>query len=125
MVAASLVLGGCVERRLTIRTEPPGALVELNDQQIGESPVTVPFHWYGDYWVRAYKDGYETLDTHRELERPLHDHAPFDFVAQFLWPGRIVDAYEWTFELQSKQYPTREELLDQAAALRNQRSTAD
>mgnify|MGYP006306886637 CR=1 FL=1 len=125
IVAASLALGGCVERRLTIRTEPAGAIVELNDQQIGVSPVTVPFNWYGDYWVRIRKDGYETLDTHRKLDRPLHDYAPFDLFAQVLYPGRIVDEYEWTFELQPKQYPTREELLEQAASLRTQRTTPE
>jgi hypothetical protein len=124
VVLASLALGGCVERRLTIRTEPAGAMVELNDQQIGESPVTVPFNWYGDYWVRVRKDGYETLDTHRELDRPLHDWPPFDLFAQ-LYPGQIVDEYEWTFELEPKQYPTRHELLDEAASLRSQLTTPE
>ncbi|OHB62825.1 MAG: hypothetical protein A2Y77_01475, partial [Planctomycetes bacterium RBG_13_62_9] len=102
---AMIVLGGCVERRLTINTEPPGATVVLNDQQIGVSPVTVPFNWYGDYWVRISKDGYETLNTHRELKKPLHDLPPFDFFAEILYPGRIVDTYEWTFELAPKGYP--------------------
>src|SRR3990172_12037515 len=49
---AMILLAGCVERRLTINTDPQGAKVVLNDQEIGTSPVTVPFHWYGDYWVR-------------------------------------------------------------------------
>jgi len=45
---AALLLTGCVERKLTINTEPAGAMVTLNDEQIGESPVTVTFNWYGD-----------------------------------------------------------------------------
>lgn len=118
-VLASLLPAGCVERRLTILTEPPGATVVLNDQEIGVSPVTVPFNWYGDYWVRISKDGCETLDTHRKLKAPLHDYFPLDFFAQNVYPGRIVDTYEWTFELAPKQYPTREELLDEAQSLRS------
>ena len=94
---AALLLAGCVERKLTINTKPQGALVTLNDEQIGVSPVTVPFKWYGNYGVRITKDGYETLDTARELKAPLHDYPPFDFFAQVLYPGRIVDSYEWTF----------------------------
>ncbi len=117
---AVILLVGCVERRLTINTEPQGAKIILNDQEIGVSPVTVPFNWYGDYWVRISKDGYETLDTHRQLKAPLHDHPPLDFFAQILYPGRIVDAYEWTFDLAPKQYPTREELIDKGASLRSQ-----
>ena len=116
----ALLLAGCVERKLTINTEPQGALVILNDEQIGNSPVTVAFNWYGDYWVRARKEGYETLDTHREWKAPLHDRFPFDFFAQVLYPGRIVDRYEWTLELAPRQDLTREELIDQADTLRRQ-----
>lgn len=112
----AVLLAGCVERRLTIHTEPPGATVLLNDQEIGVSPVTVPFNWYGDYWVRISKEGCETLDTHRKLKPPLHDYPPFDFFLQVLYPGRIVNSYEWTFELAPKQYPTREELIENAEA---------
>ena len=118
-VLAAGLIGGCVERKLTIDTNPRGAIISLNDQQIGESPVTVPFNWYGDFSVRITKDGYETLDTHRKLKAPLHDCPPFDFVAEILYPGRIVDSYEWTFDLSPKQYPTRDKLIQQADALRD------
>ncbi|NLH42066.1 MAG: PEGA domain-containing protein [Planctomycetes bacterium] len=117
-LVATLLLTGCVERRLTINTEPQGAIVTLNDQEIGVSPVTVPFNWYGDYWVRISKDGYETLNTHRKLKSPLYDHPPLDFFAEILYPGRIVNAYEWTFDLAVKQYPSRDELIEQGQSLR-------
>jgi hypothetical protein len=116
----TIALAGCVERRLTINTEPEGAMVILNDQEIGVSPVTVSFNWYGDYWVRLRKDGYETLDTHRRLKAPLHDYFPFDFVAGLLYPGRIVNAYEWTFALAPQEYPTREQLVENGEAVRSQ-----
>lgn len=113
-------LGGCVERRLTINTEPQGALVVLNDEEIGESPVTVSFEWYGDYDVRISKEGYETLDTHRKLESPWYDDFPFDFFAHLLSPERIVDEYEWTFKLEEKQQINREELIQDAQELKKQ-----
>jgi len=117
---AAILLAGCVERTLTINTEPQGAVVVLNDQEIGVSPVTVPFNWYGDYWVRAGKEGYETLNTHRRLKAPLIDYPPFDFFAQVLWPGRIVKAYDWTFDLSPKVYPTRDELIQEGQSLGTQ-----
>lgn len=116
----SLLLDGCVERKLTINTEPQGALVILNDEEIGESPVTVNFNWYGDYWVRIRKEGYQTLDTHRELKGPWYDDFPFDFFAQIISPKRIVDSYEWTFELARQEQPTREELIRNAEELKRQ-----
>ena len=120
VVLTAVVFGGCVERRLTINTAPQGATVLLNDQDVGRSPVTVPFNWYGDYSVRISMDGYETLDTHRRLKAPLHDYFPFDFFTQILYPGRIVDSYEWDFELASQQYPTRDEIIEAGHALRTE-----
>ncbi len=115
-----LFLAGCVERKLTINTQPQGALVMLNDEEIGASPVTVSFEWYGDYWVRIYKEGYETLNTHRPLKGPWYDKFPFDFFAQIVNPNRIVDSYEWTFELEPKKQINREELIQNAEKLKKQ-----
>ncbi len=119
-LAISLLFCGCVERMLTIYTQPPGAMVVLNDEQIGQSPVTVSFNWYGDYCVRIKKEGYETLDTHRKLKGPWYDSFPFDLFAQIFYPGRIVDDYEWTFELAEQKQPTREKLISEAEALKKQ-----
>ena len=116
---AAIILGGCVERRLTINTQPQGALVVLNDEEIGTSPVMVSFEWYGDYNVAIRKEGYETLKTHRKLERPLHDRFPFDFFAM-LNPKRTVDSYEWTFELTEKKQINREQLIQDAQELKEQ-----
>ena len=91
----------------------------VNDEEIGESPVTVSFEWYGDYNVRITKEGYETLKTHRELKEPWYDHFPFDFFAM-LNPKRTVDSYEWTFNLAPLQQPTREEIIQNAEKLKGQ-----
>jgi len=115
-----LSLNSCVERELKINTKPEGALVTLNDEEIGVSPVTVSFEWYGDYWVRIRKQGFETIDTHKELKGPWYDHFPFDFFAQVVNPNRIVDSYEWTFELSPKQQVSRDELIQNAQELKNQ-----
>jgi len=120
----SLWLSGCVERRLTINTEPQGALVVLNDEEIGISPVTASFEWYGDYNVRISKEGYQTLSTHRELKAPWYDYFPFDFFAM-LNPKRCVDSYEWTFELAPQKQPTTEELIQKADELKKQISSTD
>jgi len=119
VLGVSLLLAGCVERKLTINTEPEGALVILNDEEIGISPVTVSFEWYGDYNVRISKEGYETLKTHRELKGPWYDHFPFDFLAM-LNPKRTVDSYEWTFELAPKVESTPEQLIDAAKQLKSE-----
>jgi len=115
--AVIFLLVGCVERRLTINTEPEGALVFLNDEEIGVSPVTASFNWYGDYSVRISKQGHKTLNTHRKLKPPLHDHFPFDFFT-LLNPKRTVDSYEWRFKLAPRAQSSRKELIEAAQELK-------
>jgi hypothetical protein len=119
---AVLFTSGCVERKLTINTQPQEALVFLNDEEIGVSPVTVSFNWYGDYYIRISKEGYETLKTNRMLEAPRHDKFPFDFFAQVLTPKKIVDEYEWSFELEPITQPSRTELIQAADNFKNRLS---
>jgi len=111
---------GCVERKLTINTNPSGAVVLLNDEEIGTTPVTVPFNWYGDYNVTVRKPGYETLQTHKKLSSPWYDYFPFDFFAEILYPGRIIDNYEWSFDLAPQKEIDRNELIRAAEKLKTE-----
>jgi hypothetical protein len=124
LLAVGLIVGlslaGCVERKLTINTQPQGARVILNDEDIGSSPVTVSFEWYGDYDVRISKEGFQTLKTHRKLKPPWYDYFPFDFFAQIVNPNRTVDSYEWSFTLAPQTQPDREELIQNAQKLKGQ-----
>ena len=52
---------GCVQRRMTIRSSPPGAMVYVDNQEIGTTPVSTGFTYYGTREFRLVKDGYETL----------------------------------------------------------------
>lgn len=121
LILLSITLAvGCVERRLTIHTEPPDAIVWLNDEEIGITPVTVGFNWYGDYKVRIEKDGYQILNTHQDLPRPAEDFFPLDFFAEVLWPGTIRRDTAWTFTLQPTENLSAEQLIKQAAQFKEQ-----
>lgn len=52
LLALALWLTGCIERTITITSEPSGSLVHLNDEEVGRTPLTVPFTFYGVYDVR-------------------------------------------------------------------------
>lgn len=55
--AAVAAAGGCVQRRMTVRSNPPGALVYVDDYQIGTTPVSTDFIYYGTRKIRLVKDG--------------------------------------------------------------------
>ena len=75
---------GCARQSLTITSDPPGALVTLNDEEFGRTPVTRPFTWYGTYDVQVRKPGYEALDTDGVLVAPWWNWVPMDLVAMLL-----------------------------------------
>jgi hypothetical protein len=111
---------GCVRRTMTITTEPPQALVFLNDEEVGRSEVSTDFLWYGDYDVVIRMEGYKTLKTHWRIDAPWYQIIPFDFFAEVLWPGHIHDRHFAHFELEPQEYPTSEELAQRAEELRRE-----
>ena len=90
-VAALVPSWGCVQRRLTIRSSPPGALVYVDDYQIGTTPVSTDFIYYGTRKIRLIKDGYETLTVRQPFPIPWYEIFPLDFVTENLWPWEIRD----------------------------------
>lgn len=82
---------GCVERTVRIETDPPGALVTVNDEEVGVSPVKFSFLWYGDYDLIIRKPGYQTLKTNYRIDPPWYQWPPFDLVAETMIPGTIRD----------------------------------
>jgi len=83
--------GGCVQRRMTIRSNPPGALVYVDDYQLGTTPVSTDFIYYGTRKIRLVKDGYETLTVRQPFPIPWYEIFPLDFVTENLWPWEIRD----------------------------------
>ena len=97
-LVCSLLLTGCVYRSLTIRTEPPGALVYVNDALKGPSPVTYDFLWYGWHRVTLRKEGYERLEDRQLLRAPLSLWIPFDLAMELL-PFPVRDRRTWSYTL--------------------------
>lgn len=106
-----LFLPGCLQRTLSITTEPPGALVWLNDVEIGITPLETDFTYYGGYDLRIRRPGYEPVVTTQRINPPLHERPVIDLFAE-MWPGRIHNRVEWTFALS----PSPERGPDSAAA---------
>lgn len=125
LLAGLLVGSGCVRRTLTINTVPQGAVVWLNDEEVGKTPVSVDFLWYGDYDVTARLAGYETLHTHQDIRAPWYQTPGVDFFAEVLWPGWIHDQRSMNFALLPAAEPDREQLLKAAQAFRERTLESD
>ncbi len=80
-------LWGCkAKRTLTITSDPPGALVRLDDEQVGFTPRKVRFDHYGIRRVTLYKAGYSTHSERVDLSPPWYARFPLDLVTEVLLP---------------------------------------
>jgi hypothetical protein len=95
-----LLVAGCVERRLHVRTDPPGAEVSVNGEPIGRSPATWRFTHYGDALVEVEKPGFEPAQRVVALEAPWYQKPGVDFFSDVLVPARIRDEHEVEIRLE-------------------------
>ena len=91
-------LGGCVERELVIDSQPQGALVYLNDQEIGRTPLRQEFTWYGTYDVVVRKEGFQTLKARTPVNAPAWQWVPIDFIPEVL-PVNFKDTHRLNYAL--------------------------
>ena len=74
LLAGLSLFSGCVERRYTIRSDPPGATVIVNGEEIGPSPASKSFVYYGDREITLMLDGYETKTVIQPIKAPWWDN---------------------------------------------------
>jgi len=115
-----LLAGGCVRRRMTVRTNPPGATVSVDNQLIGTTPAATSFVYYGTREIRIAKDGYRTETIRRKIDPPWYQLPVLEFFSETLWPGEIRD--ERIIDVQLVPQPVEEtgDVLGRAEMLRNQ-----
>ena len=98
---------GCVERKLLIRTEPPGAVVLLDNKVVGTSPLEESFTFYGARKVEARWDPFlstterfRTAGETRYLNAPWYQWFGLDLFFEFIWPFTITDERVFEFKLE-------------------------
>lgn len=102
---------------MIVTSEPAGALVFISDREVGRTPVTQPFTWYGDYDIVLRKEGSETLETHANLLPPWYELPPLDLLSA-LAPWTYHDRRYLHYELKPLSLPDDEQLLRSARELR-------
>ncbi|TVP99882.1 MAG: PEGA domain-containing protein [Planctomycetaceae bacterium] len=115
-----LTSGGCVRRRLTVRTNPPGAVVSVDNQLIGTSPAATSFTYYGTREIRVEKDGFRTEAVKNKIRMPWYQLPVLDFITETLWPWEIRDERIVDIELVPQTLEPSENVLQRADQLRNQ-----
>ena len=103
---------------MIIRTNPPGALAYVDDNEVGLTPVAISPIYYGNRKIRLVKDGCETLTLIQSVPPPWYEIPPLDFFAENVVPGRIHDVRTFDYQLRPQCVVPKEELLPRAENLR-------
>lgn len=106
-----LVLSGCVERLISIRSEPSGAGVYIDGQLRGTTPHVERYSYYGGRDVTLVKKGYRSHRQLVELDAPWWQVFPFDLLTDVVIPVTITDRVELDVVLE-KEPPAAEALGD-------------
>ena len=120
LLASVVLVSGCVERRYTIRTDPPGAIVIVNGEEIGPAPASKSFTFYGDRQISLILDGYQTQTVIQPINAPWWDNYFTEFFTENIVPVSMRDEREFKYQMVPAQSPPMAELRDRAENLRKE-----
>ena len=119
LFAFLVILTSCAERKITIRSNPPDAIVLVDGQKKGVTPSTFNFTFYGTREITLQKEGYQTLKTSAKIKAPFMHIFPFDLL-MLLVPYPITDHHVLSYQLQLYRQQDEKKLMKQAEALKIQ-----
>lgn len=117
LLIVPVLAGGCVRRVVEITSEPSGAIVWMNDREVGTTPCEVEILHYGTYDLRVVRDGWEPAIEGRDATAPIWDLPGPDLVAELL-PFEVESRTTWHVVL-------RPEDLDPDAVMQRAEATRD
>jgi len=123
-ISLLLLLGltqvGCVHRRVTINSSPSGALVKVDGKDIGYTPASFDYTWYGTREVQLLRDGYETHTEMVDIAAPWYQKFPLDFVSDNFLGRHVTDHRQFSFQLEPKRTDLPSSVMQRAGSLRSE-----
>jgi hypothetical protein len=108
---------------MTIRTNVDnqgGALVYIDNEEVGTSPVSTGFTYYADREIRLVKDGYETVTLVQPIRAPWWDSLFLEFFTENLLPFTLRDERLFQYELPPAALVRTDEVLHRGQQLRTE-----
>jgi hypothetical protein len=115
-----LLLSGCVHRRVTIHSDPPGALAKIDGKVIGYTPTSFDYTWYGERRIELLKDGYETQSQLINFGAPWYQRFPFEFLSDNFAGTHIQDRRQVRIGMQPRRRDSSADVVRRADSLRSE-----
>ncbi len=126
-ILAAALCSGCVERRIYVTSDPPGADVYIDGEMVGQTrpknhpdgPLYANFTYYGKREYTLRKPGFATASGTVNLEAPWYEYPPVDFFSEVLAPWPIIDRHYVEVKLQRATAADVDDLYRAASRFRN------
>ncbi len=124
LVLLSLVIvlaPACVKRSISVRSDPPGALVYIDGLEVGKTPVDhIPFRFYGTREIALYRTGYLAERRVVEIDTPWFSTFPVDIFTELVIPCEFEDRRSYYFALKRTERPERATVVRHAHETREE-----
>lgn len=120
LVLLSIAQAGCVHRRVTINSYPQGALVKVDGKDLGYTPASFDFTWYGTREVQLMMDGYETHTEMINVNSPWYQKFPLDFLSDNFSGHHTTDHRQFAFQLRPRRADVPGDVLKRGNSLRSE-----
>ena len=90
----------------------------VDKYEIGKTPCSVEYIYYGTREIKLIKDGYETLTVLQWIPPPLYEIPPFDFFTENVVPVEVRDERTFDYQLVPTRVVPTNQLLGRAENLR-------
>ncbi len=95
-------------------------MVVLDGQEVGYTPFTTDFTYYGTREIKLMMPGYKTLTTLQRVPAPWYQTPGIDFLADNLSPLRITNRHEFHYTLERQLMAPTDELYNRAQSHRSE-----
>ncbi len=121
MLCVLLPASGCVKRQIIITSKPAGAKVYLGGREVGKTPVSIDFEFYGVREIALRKStpstaGYYYLAKVEKVDvaAPWYEYFPIDLIPDVVLPFTIHDRHEFHFVMErcAPKPEDRDKLVD-------------
>ena len=113
LACLAAALSSCaVRRELVVVSDPPGAILQLDEVIVGTTPYQRSFEDYGTRRVTLQRSGFRTRSELIDVRPPWYSYFPLDLVSEVLLPFGWKDRQEFRFKLEPEVGRTAEPDLE-------------
>lgn len=94
--------------------------MRIDGKDIGYTPTSIDYIWYGTREVQLLKDGYETQTQFIKIGAPWYQRFPLDFISDNFLGTHVRDHRRFDLTMQPKQPDVASDVIQRGRSLRSE-----